>query len=101
MRSIAILLSQTEKNRCVPAKAGTHLRSVQNSAVRRWAPAFAGARSFFSFSKADYRASLAAHPARGRGPIAAALALALTLTTPAHADTLVDNVNGITLAACR
>jgi predicted amidohydrolase YtcJ len=40
-------------------------------------------------------ASLAAPPACGRGAIAAALTL--TLTPPAHADTLIDNVNGITL----
>src|SRR3546814_9879887 len=29
----------------VPAKAGTHLRSVQTGTHRRWAPAFAGARA--------------------------------------------------------
>ena len=39
--------------------------------------------------------SLATPPLKGRGFIAAALAL--TLAAPAHADTLVDNVNGITL----
>jgi len=39
-------------------------------------------------------ASLAAPPACGRGLLAL---LALAISTPAHADTLVDNVNGITL----
>ncbi len=39
-------------------------------------------------------ASLAAPPVCGRGLLAIA---ALALATPAHADTLVDNVNGITL----
>jgi predicted amidohydrolase YtcJ len=115
MRGLEILLSQIAKNSRVPAKEHrvgsspgrsltmrgmvnpilTHLRPVQNSAAGRWAPAFAGAHSFFSFSKAGHLASLTALSAYGTGLIAATLAF--TLAAPAHADTLVDNVNGITL----
>ena len=36
------------KKPCSPAKAGAHLRPVQNSADRRWAPAFAGAQGIFA-----------------------------------------------------
>ncbi|PZQ24686.1 MAG: metal-dependent hydrolase [Sphingopyxis macrogoltabida] len=53
-------------------------------------PAKAGAQGLFAKA-----AHLAAVPACGRG-LLAALAV-LTLAAPAHADTLVDNVNGITL----
>src|SRR5690606_8576745 len=45
---------------CVPAKAGTHLRPVQNSTERRWAPAFAGARGFFIQTYRSYQSSSAA-----------------------------------------
>jgi predicted amidohydrolase YtcJ len=76
MRGVVVPLPKLKGWR-VPAKAGTHLRSVQNRTGRRWAPASAGAHSL------------------SRGFITALAALFLAV--PAHADTLVDNVNGITL----
>jgi hypothetical protein len=33
---------------CSPAKAGVHLRSARHETGRRWAPAFAGAHSYYS-----------------------------------------------------
>src|SRR3546814_4876774 len=55
---------------CVPAKAGTHLLPVQDDAVRRWAPAFAGAHSnivktviFYRFSAARRDINIAARVA--------------------------------------
>src|SRR3546814_8561098 len=41
------------KTRRVPAKAGTHLRSVPSCTDRRWTPAFAG-----EHGKLNYRRSL-------------------------------------------
>src|SRR3546814_8255897 len=45
---------------------------------------------------ARFRAPTPTPPLKGRGLLVAAIAV-LTLAGPAHADTLIDNVNGITL----